>query len=85
MNIMLGNLTVEGMERRMGISFPEELREFMIDTHQNRADVIEPGRWHCFDLPFFLVCGDMDTAVKIHELLKPLASDISESLQIGIS
>jgi len=85
MNIMLGNLTVEDMERRMSISFPDELKKFMNENHQQKAENVQPGKWHCFDLPFFLVCGDMDTAIKIHESLKPFAADIKESLQIGVS
>lgn len=29
MSIMLGNLTVSQIEKRLGIKFPEEIREFM--------------------------------------------------------
>ena len=32
--MMLGNLTVEQIEKRIGISFPKETREFMSKSHQ---------------------------------------------------
>lgn len=83
--IQLGNLTIEQMEARSGVAFPAELKEFMADSHQPAASNVQPGKWHCFDLPFFLVCGDMETAQKIYGYLSPLTSDFKEALQIGIS
>lgn len=84
MSFMLGNLSVEDMERRAGVTFPDALKEFMADRHQPEASNVKPGKWHCFDLPFQLVCGDIETATAIYEMLKPLGSKMAEPLQIGV-
>lgn len=86
MNIMmLGNLSVSQIEKRLGIEFPEDIREFMKQTHQAEASNIGKGKWHCFDIPFILVCGDMQTATKIFEGLKPQSDKCKEALQISLS
>ena len=85
MNIMLGNLTVSEIEKRLGIEFPEEIREFMKQTRQLSASNIAKGKWHCFDMPFNLVCGDKETATKIYNSVKEKSSEIKESLQFSIS
>ena len=84
MNIMLGNLSVSQIEKRLGIEFPEDIREFMKQTHQAEASNIGKGKWHCFDIPFVLVCGDMQTATKIFEGLKPQSNKCKEALQFCI-
>jgi hypothetical protein len=82
---MLGNLSVSQIEKRLGIEFPEDIREFMKQTHQAEASNIGKGKWHCFDIPFILVCGDMQTATKIFEGLKPQSDKCKEALQISLS
>ena len=71
--IMLGNLTTDEMQRRLGVELPPELIAFMAGRHQSEAQNIKPGKWHCFDIPFTLVCGDMETAKEIFKHLSPLA------------
>ena len=83
--MMLGNLTVLQIEKRLGIEFPEDVRDFMKQTHQSRADNIEKGKWHCFDMPFNLVCGDMETATKIFESVKSKSSECKEQLQFSLT
>jgi hypothetical protein len=84
MEIMLGNLSVSQIEERLGIDFPEDIREFMRQTHQQNASNIGKGQWHCFDIPFTLVCGDMDTATKIYESVKDRSDECKEALQFSI-
>jgi hypothetical protein len=84
MSFALGNLTVEQMERRAGVDFPQELRDFLSDSHQPEANNVAPGKWHCFDLPFFMQCGDMATAQTVYKHLSPLAGKFKEQLQIGV-
>ena len=84
MNIMLGNLSVKQIEERLGIEFPEETRDFMNKSHQSEASKIQPGKWHCFDLPFNMVCGDYDTAKKFYESVKDKSEQCKTSLQISI-
>lgn len=85
MNIMLGNLTVPEIERRTGVEFSDELRKLMHETHQNRAENIEDGKWHCFDIPFMIVCGGMPLAQKIYDQLKSKSPIFKEPLQIAIA
>jgi hypothetical protein len=84
MSIMLGNLSVAEMEARLGITFPAEAREALAAGGQERAGPVAAGKWHCFDIPFMLVCGDMAAAEAVHKLL-PLAGQLKCPLQIGIN
>jgi hypothetical protein len=85
MSVMLGNLTVEQMEKRAGVQFSDELKTLMRDTHQQEASNIARGKWHCFDIPFHLVCGDMELAQKIYDHLKSNSDKFSEPLAISIT
>lgn len=84
MNIFLGNLTIEEIQHRAGVTFPDALIDYMKDRHQDKAENIESGKWHCFDMPFSLACGDMETATVIHNHLKPLSSQFKEPLSISL-
>ena len=65
MGIMLGNLTVRQIEDRTGIKFSDKDVAELNEMRQEKAENIESGKWHCFDLPFTIVCGDKPTAEKI--------------------
>ena len=82
--MMLGNLTVKEMEARLGVEFPEDLVSFMEGSQQQEANNIKSGKWHCFDIPFHLVCGDMETAKKIHSSLAPLGPKMKRQLPISL-
>ena len=82
---MLGNLSVNQIEQRLGIDFPKEIKEFMEQAHQASANNVAEGKWHCFDIPFHLVCGDMETAVKIYDSIKEKTKYCKESLAISIT
>jgi len=84
MSFMLGNLDVAAIEKRSGVTFPEKLVEFMLATHQPSATKIRLGKWHCFDAPFTLVCGDVDTATIIYEHLRPLTSQFVCKMHIYV-
>jgi len=84
MSIMLGNFSIEDMEKKLNIIFPEELKNIMVDTRQEDVSVrIKPGSWHCFHLPFALVCGDKQFAATITGYLKPLADQMKCSINIA--
>lgn len=85
MNIMLGNLSVNQIEERLGIEFPQDIRDFMQKNHQSSANDVAKGKWHCFDIPFHLVCGDLETATKIYNSVKDKSNECKEALQISIS
>ncbi len=84
MIIMLGNLTIDEMQRRSGVEFPSELIAFMASRHQDEAQNVKPGKWHCFDIPFTLVCGDRETAKEIFKHLSPLSSNFKEQMHIAL-
>jgi hypothetical protein len=83
--ILLGNLTIEEMENRAGVAFPKELKEYMAPRRQQNAGSVKAGEWHCFDVPFTLVCGDMETATEIHRHLKPVSGKFKELMHISLS
>lgn len=85
MNIYLGNMSIEDMENRLKVNFPIELTEWMRPRKQDNATNIQPGKWHCFDIPFDLVCGDRETAVEIHKHLAPLSNAMATPLQISLA
>ncbi|MCY4781764.1 hypothetical protein ORI89_19110 [Sphingobacterium sp. UT-1RO-CII-1] len=84
MSILLGNLSVNEIEKRIGIDFPQDVRDFMNDHHHSDAGNIPKGKWHCFDIPFTLVCGDVETATKIYNSVKERSSQVKEQLQFSI-
>lgn len=85
MGIMLGNLTVPEIEKRAGVIFPDDLKQLMAATHQPGASNIADGKWHCFDIPFTLVCGGMPLAQRVYDNLKSQAGSFKEPLQIAIA
>lgn len=84
MHIYLGNLSIEEMEKRTGVVFPEGLKNRLKDTHQDDAQNIQPGKWHCFSIPFMLVCGSREMAQEIFDDLEPLGSKFKEQMQIRV-
>ena len=82
--MMLGNLTIAQIEERLGVDFPDNIREFMKESHQNSASDVKKGKWHCFDIPFNMICGDMETAQKIYDSVKDRADQVKEQLGISI-
>ena len=82
--IFLGNQSVSQIEERIGFEFPSEIREFMKLNHEPSASKIPKGKWHCFDIPFNLVCGDIETATKIFNSVKERSDECKEVLQISI-
>lgn len=82
---MLGNLTIEEMEKRSGVKFPEALVNYMSSRKQEKAENIAKGKWHCFDIPFTLLCGDMETAQEIYNHLSPFSNEFEETMEIAIA
>lgn len=66
--IFLGNLTIKEIEDRLNIILSEEDKKILSESKQEEAENIKKGKWHCFDLPFMIVCGDKQTAIKLNEL-----------------
>lgn len=84
MSIMLGNLSSAAIEDRLGIKFPDEIKKYMDNNRQLEASNIKAGKWHCFDTPFTIVCGDYQTAEKIYNSVKDQSGLVKEQLQFAI-
>lgn len=69
MGIMLGNMSLQQIESRTGIQISEADRAELSAMRQEKAENIASGKWHCFDLPFMVVCGDKPTAEKVFKIL----------------
>lgn len=78
MSSYLGNLSVEQIEKRMGIEFPTELKTELVESRQHNADTsrLKPNEWHCFDRPFIMVCGSRELASKIFCALEHKIAEI---------
>lgn len=83
MSIMLGNQTPEQIEKRLRISLSDEHKEELISTWQQKAENIENGKWHCFDIPFMFVCGDIETSKKWRDIF--MSYDLSKAEMFQIS
>lgn len=83
MNIMLGNQTPEQIEARLHITLSEEHKAELRNTWQQKAENIADGMWHCFDIPFMLVCGDAETAKKWRDIF--MSYDLSKAEMFQIS
>ena len=84
MGIMLGNLTLKQIEGRTGIELSAEDRAELNGMRQEKAENIASGKWHCFDIPFMIVCGDKPTAEKMVKILSAYDwSKAKQALQIS--
>lgn len=61
----LGNLTIKDIEDRCNITLTYEEKEYLKNTKCESANNIPKGNWHCFDIPFQIICGDEETAKKM--------------------
>lgn len=83
--IYLGDLSVEQIEQRTGLTFSDEDKAHMKEhrQHEVNSKKIEKGHWHCFDIPFAIMTGDKETAEQYREMLSKYDwSKCRESLQI---
>lgn len=85
MGIMLGNMTTAQIQKRAEIQLTEQEFKDMEDCRQDNAQSIAPDKWHCFDIPFTIVCGSMATAVKIHDILKKYSDRMKGTIEIAIN
>ena len=69
MNIYMGNFTTAQMASEMGIELSAEDIKTLEAMRQDDAQNIKPGRFHCFDAPRMLVCGDLATCYRVHAIL----------------
>jgi len=84
MSIYLGNVSIEDIEKRLGITLTDIERGWFKLHHQDNASDIQPNRWHCYDIPFDLTCGDLETAKHVAGILSPYSKKMKTSIQICV-
>ena len=83
--IMLGNLSADQMEKRLGIEFTTEEKETLNATRQlavNETPLADEC-WHCFDIPFMVMCGTKATCCKVMDILKPHVPQMHGQIQVS--
>lgn len=83
MGIMLGNLTPDQIAGRLKIELSDEHKQRLMETWQQKAENIAQNKWHCFDIPFMMVCGCKETAEQFRDLF--LTYDLSNGELFQIS
>lgn len=82
--IMLGNLTVEQMEKRVGITLTDEERNTLNELREETCDKVDGNnKIHIYDIPFMIVCGNPKARKTVVDTLIPYAGNMKECLQIG--
>lgn len=82
--IMLGNQTPEQIAQRLRITLSYEHMKELHDTWQQNVSIdLKPGNWHCYDLPFMMVCSDKPTAEKWVGIFKSYDLSNAERFQIS--
>ena len=84
MNIMLGNISLENALDRLGIELPDATKNNLNDMRQMKAEGIQPGKWHCFDMPFMFLCGDRSAADALFSALSPFSDQMIAKVQIAV-
>ncbi len=74
MNIYLGNLSIEQIEREYQVQFSEEDKTWLKEHRQaNVSIVLGADKWHCFDFPRIIAVGSADFRQEIFDRLKNYA------------
>lgn len=81
---MLGNLTVKEMEHRLGITLTDTQRTRMSDIRCNDVQNIPEGQWHCFDIPFVVICGSLEVAYMWRDILEPREKELQTRIEFAI-
>ena len=81
-DILMGNMTIEQFEAEHNFHLTDQERAFFQSTRQDLATVIEKGRWHGFDMPREIVCGDKDMADKVYAILGKYSDQMSPPFRV---
>lgn len=85
MEISFGNLNVTDFEKRLGIQFSEEDKQWIRESRQEDVSIrLAPGKLHIFDLPFSVHCADNETATKLLFILRKFDTNKFPLLSIGV-
>ena len=84
MNIYLGNLTTKQIEERLEITLTDDERKELEECRENTCDKVAGNDvWHCYDLPFEMVCGSPKVADKVYKILSPYSDKMRGQLRVS--
>ncbi len=68
--MLLGNLSVEQIEKEYGVEFSAEDKEWL-KTHrqENVSILLEKDKWHCFDMPRVIATGSEEFRDELYHRL----------------
>ena len=82
--VLLGNLRVEQLEERLGISLTDKERETLKDLRESTCDKVDGNnKIHIYDIPFMIVCGNPEARKTVIEILTPYSDKMQTALSIG--
>lgn len=84
--ILLGNLSPREIASRLGIELSQEDSDFLTRNQQEKVNdtPLEKGKWHCYDIPFIVMCDTVHTAEVIRDLfLRYSPFPKSTTFQVG--
>ena len=82
--IMLGNLSLDELGQKHGFSLSEEDKNALNPLRQQNADVKKgTDVFHIFDMPCTILCGTMNVAQKVYDILKKY--EIHGQINIAVS
>lgn len=83
MNIYLGNLSVEQIEKEYQVQFSEEDKAWLKEHRQENVNIkLGADKWHCFDIPRIIAVGSADFRQEIFDRLKNYA--FKDQIGIGV-
>lgn len=85
MYVYLGNVTIEEIQERVGTVFEPEDIERLKKTYSDDATVAGKEKWHCFEIPFAIVCGSTETAENVVGILTKYAGKFTRRVAIEVS
>lgn len=82
--IMLGNLSMEQMEKRVGITLTDEERNTLNELRESTCDNVDGNnKIHIYDIPFLIMCGNPKARKTVIDILTPYSGKMKGTLQIG--
>ena len=79
----IGDFNTTDIEKKLNITLSDTDRDKLESMRQSKANDIIPGKWHCFDMPFQILCGDKGTASLVYDILAPYRAQMKGIIQIG--
>ena len=69
MSIYIGNLLVSDIIERTGVEISFEDKMWLKERHCHKTK-LKKNTWHCYDLPFLIVCESKELAAEMVDRLK---------------